>query len=257
MNRNKFDGITSVCSNLLSDYPMASKARTYLNKRLDQLTQQKFGFGFFPPQEQLNILFSFLTEEEIFETELVYEENKDLGEGQRVFLSTLSQHNLILPYRDVYGTTIALVGRSLLDDESRSSLNIPKYKNTAFKKSRHLFGLWESKQAILNKGFAYIVEGQFDCIKAHSKNITNVVALGSSNMSMEQMILLLRYTNNIKLLLDNDEAGKSGRDRIMEKYAKYTNISNVYIPGGFKDVDELLTEIDITDQAEFEYALAR
>ncbi len=255
MLSNKYDTIVEVCSNLLHNYPLANKALHYLNQRLTTNAQIKFGFGFFPPQDQLKILLSFLDEETLVANGLFYENNTK--SDYRVFSSSLEHHNLILPYKDVYGQIIGLVGRSLLNDEERSISHIVKYKNTDFKKSKHLFGFYEAKRAIIDKGHAYIVEGQFDCIQAHNKGIENVVALGSSNMSAEHLLLLLRYTNNIKLLLDNDEAGEIGRARIMEKYSRYTNISNVYVPPGFKDLDELLGELPIASNEELEKALIK
>lgn len=253
MQTSKYDSIVKVCNNLLYNCPIANKTLVYLNKRLTAEAQVKFGFGFFPPQDQLKMLFSFIDEESLIKDNLLYEKNID--SDYKIFFSSLEDHNLILPYKDVYGTIIALVGRSLLDDEERASVNISKYKNTSFEKSKHLFGLYEAKRSIIELGYVYIVEGQFDCIQAHNRGIENVVALGSSNMSTEQLILLLRYTNNIKLLLDNDDAGKMGRERIIEKYGKYTNFSNVYVPNGFKDLDELLSEIQISNNAELKTAL--
>jgi DNA primase catalytic core len=253
MQINKYDDIVAVCNNLLYNCPIGDKALSYLNNRLTKGAQLKFGFGFFPPQDQLKMLLSFIDEETLIENNLLYEKNID--SDYKILFSSLEQHNLILPYRDVYGKIIALVGRSLLDDETRSTLQISKYKNTSFEKSKHLFGLYESKKAILDTGYVYIVEGQFDCIQAHNRGIENVVALGSSNMSTEQLILLLRYTNNIKLLLDNDEAGKLGRERILEKYGRYTTFSNLYIPSGFKDLDELLSEIHISSSEELRKSL--
>lgn len=253
MQTNKYDSIVGVCNNLLYNCPIANKALSYLNKRLSKEAQAKFGFGFFPPQEQLKMLFSFIDEKTLIENNILYEKNID--SEYKILFSSLEDHNLILPYRDVYGKIIALVGRSLLDDDQRAVLHISKYKNTSFEKSKHLFGLYESKHAIIKTGHVYIVEGQFDCIQAHNKGIENVVALGSSNMSTEQLILLLRYTNNIKLLLDNDEAGKLGRERIMEKYGRYTTFSNVYVPSGFKDLDDLLSEIEISSNEELKKAL--
>lgn len=251
MQHKSFSQIVEACSILLFEHLLASEARNYINNRLDVKTQQKFYFGFFPPQDKLKILSSFIDESILLESGFLYEENNNIG--CRVLLSPLQNHNLILPYRDVYGNIIAIVGRSLLNDDKRTELGISKYKNTVFKKSKHLFGLYESKHSILDKGYAYIVEGQFDCIKAYSHGITNIVALGSSNMSMEQLILLLRYTNKIKLLLDNDEAGQLGRERILEKYGKYVNISNIYMPQGFKDLDEFLNEIPLQTPDELNY----
>jgi len=236
-----FEQLIPICSNLLYEHPLAVNALNYLNKRLSKNIQRKFNFGFFPSQEQLNILFSFIDKKILLDNELLYEDSNS-GIAHNIFTSPLQHHNLILPYKDVYGKIIAIVGRSLLEDSQRNILGIAKYKNTSFKKSKHLFGLYEAKKSILDLGHVYIVEGQFDCIQAHNHNIQNIVALGSSNMSLEQLILLLRYTNDLRLILDNDEAGEMGRNRILEKYGKYTNICNRYVPSGFKDLDEFLKE---------------
>lgn len=244
MSQNSYDQIVSSCSNLLYNCPIAKPALEYLDNRLTHDAQKKFGFGFFPPQAHLKLLFSFIDEELLLANNILYQKN--IESDYKIYFSSLENHNLILPYRDVYGKIIALVGRSLLTDEQRSPMNIPKYKNTSFEKSKNLFGLYESKKSILSKGHAYVVEGQFDCIQAHNHGIENVIALGSSNMSPEQLVLLLRYTNDIRLLLDNDEAGELGRKRIIEKYGKYTSISNVYVPHGFKDLDELLNGCSVT-----------
>ncbi len=252
---SNYDSITKICGDLLYTYPIANKALNYLNNRLTYKSQIKFGFGFFPQQNQLEILFSFIDPKLLIENNLLYE--KYINSEYKVYFSSMANHNLILPYKDVYGKIIGLVGRSLLNDKERADANIPKYKNTQFEKKKHLFGLYEAKRAIINIGYAYVVEGQFDCIQAYNKGIENVIALGSSNMSMEQLLLLLRYTNNIKLLLDNDEAGKSGRERILEKYGKYTNFSNVYIPSGFKDLDDLLSETPISGDQELYNALIK
>jgi DNA primase len=257
MTNNNFDSIVEACTYLLHNLPSASDAVKYLDQRISSESQQKFCFGFFPPQDQLKILLSHVTKEELIETNLLYEENVDHDSGHEVLFSSLQHHNLILPHRDVYGKIIALVGRTLLNDDERSKLNIPKYKNTSFKKSRHLFGLFEAKQTILEKGYVYVVEGQFDCIQAHNHNVNNVVALGTSNMSLEQLVLLLRYTNDIRLVLDNDEAGDFGRERIMEKYGKYTTFTNLHVPKGFKDLDEFLSEIQLDDPGDIELALTK
>lgn len=248
MGTSKFDQLVITCTNLLYTHAGASYARDYLNHRISPTVQQKFHFGFFPPQEQLQILFTFLDKEELITNNLLYEKN--LNQEHQVLFSPLEQHNLILPYRDVYGDIIALVGRTLLNENERHIANIPKYKNTSFKKSRHLFGLWEAKQAIIYNDHVYIVEGQFDCVQAHNHGIENVVALGSANMSMEQLILLLRYTKRIYILLDNDEAGEIGRSRIIETYGKYAEFTDLRVPYGFKDLDEFLSDVALDEGQE-------
>lgn len=59
-------------------------------------------------------------------------------------------------------------------------------------------------------------------------------------MTVFQLALIARYTTNINLLLDNDEAGEKGRSRILNKFSKFVNIKNYYIPEPFKDIDDYL-----------------
>jgi len=92
--------------------------------------------------------------------------------------------------------------------------------------------------------FVICVEGQFDCITAHINGIDNVVAVGSASLSRYHLFQLRRYTNNIVLMLDNDEAGRLGKDKAKKKFGKYANIVSISLPNGYKDIDELLKKAD-------------
>lgn len=254
---SKYEQLIDVCCQMLYEHPIASDVLNYINNRLSIGIQQKFKLGFFPSQQQLDVLINLNGLDNLTSINLLYEDYNNTEQTQRIFYSPLQNHNLIIPYKDVYGNVIAIMGRTILSEEERKQIGLVKYKNTIFKKSKHLFGLFEAKSTILDKECVYIVEGQFDVIKAHESNINNVVALGSSNMSFEQLCLLLRYTNNLKVILDNDEAGESGRKRIIEKFGKYTNVENLYIPNGFKDLDEFLSEEKINSGGELEFYLGK
>lgn len=243
---NYFDDVIAHCRDLLLNFPGASSVADYANKRLSKSGQEKFSFGYFPTHKNLQTLVTMVGEERLQELDLIY--NKIIQDGvssRSIFRSIMENHNLIMPYRDAYGNVIALVGRAVIGDEQRKRIDIPKYKNTSFAKGSHLFGLYEAKESIIKNNLAYVVEGQFDCISASDKGLTNVVALGSSGMSFEQFALLLRYTNNIILMLDNDEAGKIGTERIIKLYHKHANIKKAILPNGYKDIDEYLSDNSI------------
>lgn len=234
--------ITS-CKYLLHNFPECENYLDYLSKRLSPESIQNFDFGYFPSGHQMSYFSSLINLDFLKEKKLLFSKNVDDYKGHSmVYFSFFDQHPLILPYRDTYGNIVALVGRTILSESERAGLKISKYKNTEFKKRNYLFGLYEAKKSILEKGFAYIVEGQFDVIKAFEKGVTNIVAVGNSNMSPYQFSLIYRYTNNLYLLLDNDEAGEKGREKIISSYSKYANIKNVYLPIGYKDIDEYLSE---------------
>jgi DNA primase catalytic core len=241
-----FDPLIQACSYLLHNAPEAEEARSYLDNRLKKETQEKFAFGYFPPSNQMNLLSNWLNAADLKELALCYTKEMGGSEGGRsISVGSFDRHPLIMPYKDVYGHIIGIVGRSLLSDADRAEKKVAKYKNTVFTKGSHLFGLDQAKSHILSSDRAYVVEGQFDAIKAMEQGLHNIVALGSADMTAYQFSLLCRYSPRITLILDNDEAGERGRKRAMEKYADFAEIRNVYLPEPNKDIDEYLSSNDI------------
>lgn len=239
------DDIVSSCRYLLNNSPEAQEYLSYLNTRLSPEMQEEFGFGYFPGAKNLSLLTAFVGEDKLKEIKLLDEYTmRDSVSARLLYHCFFESHPLILPYKDVYGNIIALVGRTLLNDDERKYVQIPKYKNTVFPKGNHLFGLYEAKQSILEKDSVYVVEGQFDVIKAREKGIYNIVALGNSNITAYQLSLICRYTKNIFLLLDNDAAGEKGRSNAIKKFGQLANLCSIYLPLGYKDIDEYLKDHD-------------
>jgi|SRR6185436_1694775 len=237
-----YSKIIESCQFLLHNYPAAQECKYYLDSRLSLQSQHKFQFGYFPNLSNLSALVSLIGEDILKENKMFYsKEIKDSLYPRTINFSYFDDYPLIMPFKDAYGNIIAIVGRSLLSDAERKNKNISKYKNTVFTKGNYLFGIFENKQSIIKNNIVYIVEGQFDVIKAYEKGMYNVVGLGSSNMTAYQFSVISRYTNNIVLLLDNDEAGEKGRKRIMDKFSQYANIQNFYLPDNYKDMDEFLS----------------
>lgn len=238
---NDLQAVVDQCRILLCQSPQAQDPREYLNNRLDEKTQEQFAFGFFPSGLSLPLLLETIGNERLQELGLIYFKTISDSVGSRQIIFNFFEHQpLIMPYRNVYGEIVALVGRCILSEEQRRLSHIEKYKNTPFIKGEHLFGLYEAKHSIIKENCVYIVEGQFDVIKAVEKGLTNVVALGSANMTSYQLSLLCRYTDQLIVLLDNDEAGLKGRRLIHEKYDKYAKIKDIYLPPNYKDIDEYL-----------------
>lgn len=238
--------VVKACRYLIKNSPEAEDCKNYLNSRLDEAAQEKFAFGYFPNTSKLDLIKSFINEDELKRLGLLYtKEVGDSGGAHSFSFGFFENHPLVMPYRDAYGNIVAVVGRTLLDDIERDKVGIAKYKNTRFTKGDHVFGLYEAKEYIIKSSFVYVVEGQFDVIKAVERGLHNIVSLGSADMSAYQLSLICRYTNNILLLLDNDEAGEKGRKRAIDKYSTFANINNVYLPLGYKDIDEYLKQNDI------------
>lgn len=240
-----FDQIVSSCRYLLNDFPEAKECREYLNSRLDPESQELFQFGFYPHFNNLQALTNLVGESALKDAGLFYcRDVEDAMSPRSIGTSYFENYPLVLPYRNAYGEIIAMVGRCLLSEEERKSKKIPKYKNTVFKKGNAVFGLYENKKDIIVKDCVYLVEGQFDVIKAVEKGFRNIVALGNAYMTPYQFSVISRYTNNIFLLLDNDETGERGRKRALDNFGKFANIRNFYLSSDYKDIDEYFLKND-------------
>jgi DNA primase len=236
-----FADVMSACSTLLKNHPIAEETRKYLNTRCSDFYQKEFNFGYFPQNHELHHLLNLLDngEAKLKELDLLYKK-ETISDG--IFIKEnalkLEHHNLILPYKNLYGDIIALVGRTLLPKEEQ--INISKYKNTEFYKNKHLFGLNKSKKAILQRNAVFIVEGQFDFISCYRHGFHNTVAVGTASLSKNQFYIIKRYTNNLYFLFDNDNAGNKGFEKAVSKYSNYANIQKINIPNQYKDIDEYL-----------------
>jgi DNA primase len=232
--------IINSCRYLLNNYPAAQPVLEYLNTRLNSDSQEKFQFGYFPGPEDLVALTSLVSEEDLIDYKLLFTRTITDSLYPRIIKSGyFDDYPLIMPIKDLYGNPIALVGRTIIDEEVRKEKKISKYKYTMdFTKTNNVFGLYENKNSIIQNDLVYVVEGQIDVIKAMERNFNNIVGIGGSSMSSYQFSLITRYTDNIFLLLDNDDAGEKGRKNIIERFGKYANISNLYLPDAYKDIDE-------------------
>jgi len=232
------------CQNLLETSSLAEKCRIYLGDRINETTIKEFELGYFPNNEnlsELNINFDDFKLLNIFFDKNVC--NNGIFQSENV--SIFHNHNLIIPYYDMYGNVISLVGRTLLDEKIRKEKDIDKYKNSSCSKNYHLFNLNRAKKSIIENNFTLLVEGQFDVMQCFAHNIFNVVAIGSCHFTLFQALLLRRYTNNFVKCFDNDEAGHKASakiDKIFEQYKKYINIFNVSNFLQNKDIDMYLRD---------------
>ena len=114
----------------------------------------------------------------------------------------------IFPWLNVSGKVVAFGGRVL---DSRTKGVAQKYVNSPdsdiYHKERELYGIFQAKKAIVKEDRVFMVEGYTDVIAMHQAGIENVVANSGTALSLFQIHLLRRFTQNITLLYDGDEAG--------------------------------------------------
>ncbi|MBA3757969.1 DNA primase [Candidatus Saccharibacteria bacterium] len=146
---------------------------------------------------------------------------------------------IMIPLSDSRGAVIGFTAR-LLHDEP----DAPKYINTpqtpVYDKSRQVFGLHLAKEAIRREGYAVVVEGNMDVISSHQAEVTNVVASAGTAMTEMHLKQIKRFTGDIRLCFDSDQAGIAATERAIP-LAQKTEVSLkiINIPGA-KDPDELI-----------------
>lgn len=257
---NYLDKLVESCQYLLHHYPEAQIVRDYLDARLGTKSQEKFQFGYFPNTNNIRVLCDLIGEEVLLDNDLLYHRQiEDSLFPRKLKFCYFENYPLVIPLRDPYGSVVGLMCRTLLSDVEQKDLHVSKYKNTqestVFKKSKLLFGLYENKKSIVEQNSVYVVEGQFDLIKASEIGFNNIVALGTNNMSPYQFSVITRYTNNIFMLLDNDEGGNKGRMNAMKNFGHLANIRDFYIPESYKDVAEYITKEKIGSYEEMSFAV--
>lgn len=115
------------------------------------------------------------------------------------------RNRLMFPIKDAAGRTVAFTGRALNPEDPAKYLNSPETE--LFKKSQILFGMHLAKDVVRSRGFALLVEGQFDLILLHQIGFQNTIALSGTALSGEHLSLIKRYADNLMLALDADRAG--------------------------------------------------
>ncbi len=138
---------------------------------------------------------------------------------------------IMFPIHSLSGRIIAFGGRTLKEDEKAKYINSPE--TIAYTKGKTLFGIYQAKDAIIEKDGAILVEGYADLIALHQVGIKNVVASSGTALTVEQIQHIARYTQNVYLVYDADTAGQDaslrGSDLLLEHGM---SVSVVELPPG-------------------------
>lgn len=186
-------------------------------------------------------------EEFLIKTGLCYEvrnekgemrnENEEMTNGTSAQTSLLKDRfagRAIFPWLNVSGKVVAFGGRKL--DSATKGVQ-QKYVNSPdseiYHKERELYGIYQAKKAIVKEDCVYMVEGYTDVIAMHQCGLENVVANSGTALSIHQIKLLRRFTPNIVLLYDGDEAGihaaMRGTDMLLQEGM---NVKVLLLPDG-------------------------
>ncbi|MCO6478148.1 MAG: DNA primase [Phaeodactylibacter sp.] len=195
---------------------------------------RKFGLGFAPDKKDaftLNAVNKGYNPELLKKLGLTSQYGRDFFRNRVMF----AIHNLS-------GKVIGFGGRILVKD-----IKAPKYINTpetdVYNKSKVLYGAFFAKRAIRKEDECIMVEGYTDVLSLHQAGIENVVASSGTSLTVEQIRLVKRYTENIKILYDGDLAGiKAALRGLGMVLEEGLNVKIVLLPEG-EDPDSYLQKV--------------
>ncbi|MGC8652895.1 MAG: DNA primase [Candidatus Kryptoniota bacterium] len=138
---------------------------------------------------------------------------------------------IMFPIISTSGRVIAFGGRTIKPDEKAKYINSPE--TPAYIKGKTLFGLYHTKDSIIEKDAAILVEGYADLIALYQSGIKNVVASSGTALTPDQTYLISRYTRNVYLVYDADTAGQEASIRGAELLLEQgMNVFIVQLPPG-------------------------
>ena len=155
--------------------------------------------------------------------------------------SDMFRGRIQIPLMDAQGRVIGFTAR-LLEDGPLA--NAPKYLNTPqtvlYDKGRHVYGLHLAKEGIRKSGYVVVAEGNLDVIASHQAGISQVVATAGTAMTEMHLKALNRFTGDIRLAFDQDNAGLAAAERAIPIAGRVgVTLSIITVPEG-KDPDELI-----------------
>ncbi len=138
---------------------------------------------------------------------------------------------VMFPIHTISGRVTAFSGRALQSDNRAKYLNSPE--SAVYSKSNNLYGIYFAKSAITKENHCILVEGNIDVVQLHQRGIENVVAPLGTALTIEQVRIIARFTNNITLLFDGDGAGVKAAIKGVDLVLKEgLNVRVVMLPEG-------------------------
>ncbi|WP_185859569.1 DNA primase [Blattabacterium cuenoti] len=158
------------------------------------------------------------------------------------------RQRVMFPIHNLSGRVIGFGGRNI--DYSYSKY-INSSESDIFQKSKILYGLYQSKKNIIKEDLCYLVEGYTDVLSLHQSGIKNVVSSSGISLTVDQILLIKKFTKNIVLFYDGDRSGIQaslrGINMILEQGM---NLRILFISNG-EDPDSISKKYSISQLRDF------
>ena len=193
----------------LKEHP---RAIDYLKRRgLSGEIAKRFGLGFAPPGwRSLASVFPRYDDPLLAESGMVIVQGDEGSEQKRY---DRFRERIMFPIRSIKGDVIGFGGR-VLDGGEPKYLNSPE--TPIFVKGRELYGLFEARSALRNRGYVLVVEGYMDVVALAQSGFGNAVATLGTACTAEHVQKLFRFTDHVVFSFDGDAAGRRAAGRALE-----------------------------------------
>ena len=198
---------------LISDKDSAAQqAREYLKKRgltLEIVKKFKIGFAL----DQWDSLISYLRKKDV-SLKMMEQAGLIVAKENREGFYDRFRNRIMFPIWNTQNQCLAFGARSMQDGGGAKYINSPE--TPAYIKGHHLYGFHMSKEIVQRLDWIVVVEGYMDFIMPFQAGVENIGASLGTALTVEQIRLLRRYTKNIVMLFDSDQAGQSAMVRSID-----------------------------------------
>jgi DNA primase len=223
---------------LLLNHPVGKRALNYiLGRGISKASLEEFMIGYAP--NMWEGLQKFLVNKKNYrKTDLEAAGLIIVSQRQRGSYYDRFRDRLIFPLKDHRDNICGFAGR-LLDPKAKEAKYVNTPETAIYHKSDLLYGLTEAKDEIKKQDKVVLVEGELDMISSYQAGVKNTVAIKGSALTVRQVQLLARFTKNLILALDADNAGNEAAKRGIETADNVGLIIRVVEVTGGKDPDEV------------------
>lgn len=246
-NKRLLEACEEACLYFEAELTKSAEGKKYLlDRKIEERTITAFRIGFAP--HGWRNLHDYLLQkgfslDEMQRAGLVKKKDTEGAQSEHGYYDVF-RSRVMFPIFDASGRVVAFSGRILVPDE-----NAPKYINSPetplFKKSETLYGLDRAKGFMRKYDFAVLVEGPIDLIMSHQAGFTNTVAVMGTAFTPQHVGKLMRFTNNLLIALDADDAGIAS----MKKTARMSlragmDVKIATLPEGSDPADTISKDLD-------------
>jgi len=219
-------------------------ARAYLQKRnITPEVAEQFSLGY--ALNSFKALKNHLEQNQI--NSHIFSETGLFRENDKKEIYDLFRERLMFPIHSTAGQVVAFGGRSLDPEDNKAYKYINSPTTEIYQKGMELYGLHLTRFDIMKIGSAYICEGYFDFLRLYCSGIRNCVASLGTALTTEQVNLLGRYTKNLFLLYDGDDAGIKAAVRASALAIQHGATPHIILLPEKQDPDDYLQKHSLDD----------